>query len=391
MSHPYETQLGIINMAARGVARSSAPFAKLSEPVPVARPELPNAEALLPYLRQIDEGRWYSNFGPLLTEFEARLASRFEPQTQIVTCANATQGLTLCLQALQLPPGSLCAMPAFTFVATAHAVIAAGLTPYFLDVDPDTWMLQPQTVRQALAKAPGRVSAVVLVAPFGLMPDLAPWLALRTETGLPVLLDAAAAFDDLHEAALPTVVSLHATKVLGIGEGGFVATDDADLAQRVRRLTTYGFRGSRESQIAATNSKLSEYSGAIGLAALDAWPHNRLRWLRAAQSLRAAMVNLPQVVFQPGWGLSWVTSVCCVQLPEGTIEAVERSLNAQGVETRRWWGLGCQTNPAFVSCPQGDLTHTGRLGASVIGLPFSIDLDNEQIGAIAAALARSLG
>ena len=377
-------------MAARDVARSSAPLAKATEPVPVARPELPGAEALLPYLRRIDDARWYSNFGPLLTEFEARLASRFDAQTEVVTCANATQGLSLCLQALQLPPGSLCAMPAFTFVATAHAVIAAGLTPYFLDVDPDTWMLQPQTVREAMANAPGSISAAILVAPFGLMPDLAPWLELRRETGLPVLLDAAAAFDDARQAPLPTVVSLHATKVLGIGEGGFLATEDDALARRVRQLTTYGFRGSRESQIVATNAKLSEYAGAIGLAALDAWPHNRLRWLRAGQSLRAATVNLPQVAFQPGWGLNWATSVCCVKLPDGSAEAVEQKLNARGVETRRWWGLGCQTNPAFADCPRGDLQRTDQLGRSIIGLPFSIDLDNEQIGRIAAALAQSI-
>jgi dTDP-4-amino-4,6-dideoxygalactose transaminase len=281
-------------------------------------------------------------------------------------------------------------MPAYTFVATAHAVIAAGLIPYFLDVDPDDWMLRPETVRQALAHAPGAVSAVILVAPFGLMPDPAPWLALREETGVAVLLDAAAAFDDAHAAPLPTVVSLHATKVLGIGEGGFLATDDGDLAQRVRQLTTYGFKGSRESRIPATNAKLSEYAGAIGLAALDAWPHNRLRWLRAAQNLRAAMITLPEVAFQPGWGLQWATSVCCVRLPDGTADTVEQKLNAQGVETRRWWGLGCQTNPAFADCPRGDLTQTERLGASVIGLPFSIDLDYGQVGRVAAALAESL-
>lgn len=255
-------------MAGHGVARFNAPLSKPFEPVPVARPELPKAEAVLPYMRQIDESRWYSNFGPLLTEFETRLAARFEPGTQIVTCANATQALALTLQAMQLPKGSLCAMPAYTFVATAHAVIAAGLIPYFLDVDPDDWMLRPQTVRQALARAPGAISAVILVAPFGLMPDPASWLALREETGVAVLLDAAAAFDDAHAAALPTVVSLHATKVLGIGEGGFLATEDGDLAQRVRQLTTYGFKGSRESRIPATNAKLSEYAGAIGLAPL---------------------------------------------------------------------------------------------------------------------------
>lgn len=378
-------------MASRGLARSIAPAAQPSEPLVIARLELPKAEALLPYLRRIDDARWYSNFGPLLTEFEARLAARFEPQTQIVTCVNATQGLTLCLQALQLPPGSLCAVPSYTFVATAHAVIAAGLTPYFLDVDAEDWTLQPQAVRQALASAPAPISAVIVVAPFGLMPDLTPWLEFRDETGVQVVVDAAAAFDALDAAPLPTVVSLHATKVLGIGEGGFLATDDQHLAQRVRQLTTFGFRGSRESQIHATNAKLSEYAAAMGLAAMDAWPHNRLRWMRAAQSVRAAMAHLPQMAFQSGWGLTWTTSVCSVRLPDGMAAAMERGLNARGVETRRWWGLGCHTNPAFADCPRGDLTQTDRLGGAVIGLPFSIDLDHEQINRVAAALAEHIG
>lgn len=374
-------------MASRGLAQSIVPAAEPSEPLAIARLELPQADALLPYLRRIDISRWYSNFGPLLTEFEARLAARFEPRTQVVTCVNGTQGLSLCLQALQLPPGSLCAVPAYTFVATAHAIIDAGLVPYFLDVDPDAWTLQPETVREALASAPAQISAVVVVAPFGLMPDLTPWLQLREETGVQVVVDAAAAFDTVHAAPLPTVVSLHATKVLGIGEGGFVATDDHQLAQRVRQLTTFGFSGSRESRIPATNAKLSEYAAAVGLAAMDAWPHNRLRWLRAGQGLRAAMSHLPQVVFQPGWGLTWATSVCSVRLTDETAATVECRLNAGGVETRRWWGLGCHTNPAFADCPKGDLTQTDRLGAAVIGLPFSIDLDHEQISRIVAALA----
>ena len=377
-------------MASRSLARSHAPAAKTLGPVVIARPELPGAEALFPYLQRIDDARWYSNFGPLLTEFEARLTARFGPGTQIVTCANGTQALSLCLQALQLPAGSLVAMPAYTFVATAHAVIAAGLTPYFLDVDAETWTLQAQTVRDARAGAPAPISAVIPVAPFGLMPDMAPWLRLREETGVQVVVDAAAAFDALSAAPLPTIVSLHATKSLGVGEGGFLATNDEDLSRRVRQLTTFGFRGSRESQIPATNAKLSEYTAAVGLAAMDEWPHNRLRWLRAAQTLRAAMIHLPQVAFQPGWGLTWQTSVCCVQLPDGMADPVERSLNADGVETRRWWGLGCQTNPAFADCPRGELANTDRLGGAVIGLPFSIDMTRDQIERVVAALAKSL-
>lgn len=361
-----------------------------SRVIPAARPRLPGADAVLPYLRRMDESRCYSNFGPLIGEFEARLAARFNPETSVVTGVNATQVLTLTLQALDLPAGSLVAVPAYTFVATAHAVIAAGLTPWFLDVDAGDWMLRPETVRAALSTAPGPVSAVVPVAAYGALPDLEGWKAFRDDTGIAVVIDAAAAFDQSRDAGLSTIVSLHATKVLGVGEGGFLATEDPALAARVRQLTTFGFRGARVSEVAATNAKLSEYAGAVGLAALDGWDADRLQFLRTARLMRAAMTFLPRVRFQTGWGTDWVTSVCVVRLPDGSVDAVERTLEDLDIQTRRWWDLGCHANPAFAACPRGDLHATDRLGRSVLGLPFAIDMDERDISRVAAGLASAL-
>ncbi|MFI4965126.1 MAG: DegT/DnrJ/EryC1/StrS family aminotransferase [Caulobacterales bacterium] len=359
-------------------------------PIAVARPRLPTAEAILPYLQRIDEARWYSNFGPLLVELEQRLAERFRPETQIVTVANATQALTLTLQAMDLPPGGHVVLPAWTFVATAHAVVQAGLKPWFLDVDPATWMLDPATVATLSSDLKREVAAVIPVCAFGIMPDLDAWLAFREATGVPVLVDAAAAFDTLHDARLPAVVSLHATKVLGLGEGGFLATEDAALALKVRQLTTYGFNASRDSRVVATNAKLSEYAAAVGLAALDGWPGDRLRWLRTAQMLRIALIGLPEVRFQPGWGSDWVTSVCTVGLPDDSAQALARTLADDGVDSRPWWGGGCHTSAAFVSCRREDLSVTERLAASTLGLPFSIDMDAQEISRVAAAVSRTL-
>jgi dTDP-4-amino-4,6-dideoxygalactose transaminase len=356
--------------------------------LPVARPRLPTADALLPYLRQIDEARWYSNFGPLVTRLEQRLAARLGPDVKVITTVNATQALTLTLQAMQLPPGGYVALPAWTFVATAHAVMQAGLKPWFIDVDPVTWMLDPARVA-ALGRT--GLAAVIPVCAFGLTPDLARWRAFREATGIPVLIDAAAAFDTLTDARLPAVVSLHATKVLGLGEGGFLATEDLELAERVRLLTTFGFNGSRDSQTPATNAKLSEYAAAVGLAALDAWPSDRLRFLRAAQRLRIALIGRPDVRFQEGWGTQWVTSVCTVGLPAGSGLAVARGLAQEGVDTRAWWGDGCHRSSAFADCRRDDLTATQHLATSTLGLPFAIDLSDDEITRIAAALDRVLG
>src|ERR1700730_5443013 len=110
--------------------------------IPVMRPMLPAAERLLPYLKQIDHARIYSNFGPLARSLERRLAAHFDlPETAVVTVANATLGLGLALLAQQVRPGPLCLLPAWPFIASTHAARLAGLVPYFVDVDARTWAM----------------------------------------------------------------------------------------------------------------------------------------------------------------------------------------------------------------------------------------------------------
>src|ERR1700730_15306107 len=136
--------------------------------IPVMRPMLPAAERLLPYLKQIDQARIYSNFGPLALSFEKRLAAHFDlPEAAVVTVANATLGLALALLAQQVRPGTLCVLPAWTFVASAHAAKLAGLVPYFVDVDARTWVIDPTLTADLIARAPAQVGAIMPVVPFG--------------------------------------------------------------------------------------------------------------------------------------------------------------------------------------------------------------------------------
>src|SRR5436190_8808957 len=96
--------------------------------IPVARPRLPGCEEIAPYVRRIDQSGWYSNGGPLVQEFEDRLAEHAGGGAACVaTVTNATIGLTLALLSYDLPRGSLCVVPGWTFAATAHAVLLAGL------------------------------------------------------------------------------------------------------------------------------------------------------------------------------------------------------------------------------------------------------------------------
>ncbi len=358
--------------------------------IPVARPLLPDTASLTPYLTRIDEGRWYSNFGPLLTDLERRLTARLAKPAQLATVANGTLAITLALQALGCEPGDLCVIPAWTFTATAHAVRQAGLEPWLLDVDPDTWMLDPAAVVAALATAPGPVAAIVPVAAFGRMPDLDAWAKVARHTGVPVVVDGAAAFDALNRAPVPVTVSLHATKSVSTGEGGFIASDDADFIARFKALTTFGFEGDRYSRVTATNAKLSEYAAAVGLASLDAWSHTRTRLSFLAQQIRATLALTPQIGFQKGWGATWLSSVCVVATPDGRASQIAAALAQAGIDTRAWWGEGIHHQPAFEGALRTALPVTDRLAASTLGLPFYVDMPDTEIWRLVDALMSAL-
>ena len=358
--------------------------------IPVARPFMPTAGLVTPYLERMDAERWYSNFGPLNTALEASLAARFNGDAAIVTTANGTLGLALALMAVKRSTGARCILPAWTFVATAHAALQAGLEPWFADVDAGSMALDPGRVRDMIGEAPEQVGAIVVAAPFGAPIDYDTWIQVRADTGVPVVIDAAAAFDAARDARLPTMVSLHATKTLGVGEGGFVATTDRTVSEQVRELSTFGFNGSRESRIVATNAKMSEYGAAVGLAALDVWPSTRLRYLLAAQRLRIALAHTPEVAFQAGWGVDWVSSVCVIGLPDGAADRIEARLRRRHVDTRRWWSRGCQASPAFQHLPRANLDETHRLANSALGVPYFADMSVEDVNRVAEALSRAV-
>ena len=359
--------------------------------IPVARPRLPRLGALAPYIERIDDARWYSNFGPMCEAFEARLAARFglEP-TRICTISNATLGLELALKAAGAKAGTLCLVPSWTFSASVHAVMEAGLVPCLMDVD-DTGVITPARVRAALARAPGEVGAVMPVAVCGQPIDPLMWDALSIETGIPVVLDAAPGFDGVKPSSLLSVVSLHATKVLGIGEGGFVMSTDAALVRSFRLKSNFGFQGTREALTPATNGKLSEYAAAIGLAGLDEWPVRRAAFQKAARRYRENLRDVPGASLPAGWGEDWVSTTCVVTLddPAATAPVLER-LHAARVETRAWWGRGMHTHRAFADLPRLPLPMTERLAGTVLGLPFFIDMGAEQIDRVCTVLRKEL-
>jgi dTDP-4-amino-4,6-dideoxygalactose transaminase len=352
--------------------------------IPVMRPMLPTAERLLPYLKRIDQARIYSNFGPLALCFEKRLAAHFGlAETTVTTVANGTFGLALALLAQQVRPGALCILPAWTFIASAHAVRLAGLVPYFVDVDAQTWALGAASAAEMIARAPAEVGAVMPVVPFGQPIDFAAWDRFRASTGIPVVIDAAAGFDSLVPTATPAVVSLHATKVIGVGEGGFVVSTDRALVREIRTRANFGFRIERTADVPAINAKLSEYHAAVGLAALDEWPQARAEWMAGASAYRRALPESNRVRFQDGFGESWVSSTCNLSLADFPAAQVERVLASVGIDSRSWWGNGAHAHQATATCHRTPVPATEKLARSSIGVPLFRDMTTADIARVA--------
>ena len=352
-------------------------------------------DILAPYLREIDQNRWYTNFGPLETRFEQRLARHFGvTDPQLAALSNGTTALSAALVAVGAKPGSTCLVPAWTFVASAAAVCAANMIPHFIDVDPQTWMPDPQALlrRSDLRQ----IGAVMVVGPFGMPVDTGAWERFTEESGIPVIVDAAACFDAVaslensRPGRSPVIVSLHATKSFGTGEGGLVISTDDQVVHRVRQVGNFGIWGSPEGQIVGYNGKLSEYHAAVGLAALDGWPERRQALMGRTQRYVSELKRLRRARPLPGFGAGWVSVYCTVSI-DGDLSPIMERLTGLGIETRRWWQNGVHVQAAYRQFPRDDLPVTTDLATHSLSLPFSHDITDDQIARVIESLADVLG
>lgn len=377
---------------------TSFAYRPLAANVPVLRPLLPKADRLVPYLRRIDATRIYSNHGPLSVELETRLATYLGLPAESVACASsgtaALVGAILATAGRARDERPLAFLPAFTFAATAGAAEACGYRPYLLDVDAESWMLDPRRLldHPMLAQA----GLVIPVSPFGRPVAQQPWQAFHEGTGVPVVIDGAASFDRIEEAPadflgpLPLALSFHATKGFATGEGGAVLSSSAEVVSRVVGALNFGFYRARDAEAAAINGKMSEYHAAVGLAELDGWARKRA-------ALQAVVARYRLHMEKAGLGERFVgapvTSLVyafhrCRDAKEA--QQMESGLETQGVDTRLWYGLGLHRQTYYARLPRDGLAVTDALAPCLIGLPMAPDLADAQIARVAAACQQGM-
>lgn len=322
-------------------------------------PSVPAIEAAIPYIRRSEEARWYSNWGPNVLELERRLSDHYRG-AYVVTVSSCTAGLELAYTLKMIEGYRKIELPALTFPATWLAANRSGLEIVPIDVDPQTWI------------APG-------VSGFG-VPSYAP------------VVDAAAAWGEqdvpIVKAGMIAVFSMHATKTLGCGEGGFIVTWDEGEAEELRRMSNFGIDpADKTSKGPGTNAKMSEYHAAVGLAALDAF--SREPWLELDSWYRR---YLPARVVQqkrPA-GVYPILAVRCPR-PAGEVVA---AMAASGVECRRWYTPTLDRHPMFAKpgnraarrAHPVKLPVTHDLAEHLVGLPYHLFLTEADVRRVCEAL-----
>jgi dTDP-4-amino-4,6-dideoxygalactose transaminase len=237
--------------------------------VHVGRPNIGNRDHLLARINDMLDRVWFTNNGPYVQEFESKIAS-FVGVRHCVAMCNATVALEIAVRALGLTGEVI--VPSFTFIATAHALQWQEITPVFCDIDPKTHNLDPSKVEKMITP---RTSGIIGVHTWGRACDVSALEAIARNRNLQILFDAAHAFGCSYKGELIggfgccEVFSFHATKFFNTFEGGAVLTNDEVLAEKMRLMRNFGFRGYDNVIYIGTNGKMTEVCAAMGLTSLE--------------------------------------------------------------------------------------------------------------------------
>jgi dTDP-4-amino-4,6-dideoxygalactose transaminase len=370
--------------------------------VPLIKPDLPTLEEIRGPIEEILANGRITNFGRYVTEFE-RAAGEYLG-VQAVTVSSGTMGLLFTLSALGLERGQKVIFPSFTFMATAQAVRYAGGVPVFAEVGDDL-NLCPRDLEELL-ETHDNVGAVIAVHMYGLpakareIEEIVRRASEKRGRKIALMFDAAHAFGASAEGVRVggfgdvEVFSLSVTKVLVTVEGGLVATHDAEVAERIRRMRNYGIQANYNAYYPGMNGKMSEFHAIVGLHNLSRIERlmeerqNRARRYRELIESRTKfqVVPLPRNVEHTFKDFT----IFVDGDPKGERrDRVIRYLGEQGVETRAYFYPPVHEQETFREYADRALPKTEALARRVVTLPFYTTITEEEMSYVAEALKKA--
>jgi dTDP-4-amino-4,6-dideoxygalactose transaminase len=329
--------------------------------------------------------------GPEVADFEARLCNA-SGAAAAISCANGTDALGMVLMAWGVGKGDAVFVPAFTFVATAEVVAWVGATPVFVDVEEDSFNLDPASLKLGIAhaRALGLTPRVVMpVDLYGLPADYAAIETIAREHGLKVLADGAQSYGASRDGRMvgtfgdATGLSFFPSKPLGCyGDGGAILTSDAELAATLKSIRVHGQGTHKYDNVRiGLNARLDTLQAAILIEKLSVFDdevvaRNRVA-ARYAERL-GAYVSVPRVPH--GATSVWAQYTLRVE----NREQVQAACKAAGVPTMVYYPipLSQQTGYRHYPVAPGGVPVSERLAASVLSLPMHPYLDDAAIDCV---------
>lgn len=363
------------------------------EPLHVGRPNIGDRDRLLARIEDALDRRWLSNDGYYLKTFEAELAAYLGVK-HCVAVSNATVGLELAIRALDFAGEVI--VPSFTFPATVHALVSCGVTPVFCDVDPQTHNIDPAAATRLITP---RTTGIIGVHLWGNACDVDALADLAARRRLRLLFDAAHALGCSHQTRMignfgdAEVFSFHATKFVNSGEGGAIATNDDDVANRLRRLRNFGYEAGEVVEV-GTNAKMSELAAAMGLTSLESRDEFIDRNRENLLAYDAALADCPGLRVHaptPGEQHNWQYVVVDVdpRTADRSRDELLAALHADNVLAKRYFWPGCHRMQPYRHLPSASptlLPHTERLCERLLQLPTGTAVTQTDIARIGSLL-----
>jgi dTDP-4-amino-4,6-dideoxygalactose transaminase len=363
------------------------------QPLHVGRPNIGDREAFLRYAGEMFDRRWLSNNGPLVQEFERKVADYHGVRHCIAMC-NGTVALEIAIRALGMEGEVI--VPSYTFIATAHSLSWQGITPVFADIDPDTHCLDPQAVRSMITP---RTTGIIGVHLWGRPAPVEALQQIADEHGLQLMYDAAHAFGCSHHGTMVgnfgrcEVLSFHATKFFNTFEGGAILTNDDELAEKMRLMRNFGFAGFDNVIHMGTNGKMIEVAAAMGLVNLEAIAGVIQANQRNHETYRAHLSGLPGIRLR-GFDPAERNNYQYVVMEVGEDCPVSRDriievLHAENILARKYFWPGCHSmKPYRELYPHAGLVlpNTNLVAERVIVLPTGTTMSREMVETVAAVI-----
>src|SRR5215813_1370896 len=324
--------------------------------------------------------------GDEVRELENTLAAYCETK-HAIGCASGSDALLLALMALDLKPGDEVITTPFSFFATAAAIVRLGARPVFVDIDPQTYNLDPSRVADAITP---RTKVIMPVHIYGQCASMDPLLDLGRRHGIPVVEDAAQAIgatDNGRCAGSMGVIgcfSFYPTKNLGgAGDGGILTTSDDDVAARLRRLRAHGGSNEYEHEEVGINSRLDELQAAVlnvKFPSLDKWSDERAHKAEIyTKLLQDAELRFPLVTPHVRSDGRHIFHQYVIRVP-GNREALMEHLKTHDIGSKIYYPIPLHLQKCFeyLGYKKGDLPEAEAAAGETFALPAYPEMTEEQ-------------